>query len=678
MNTRTLSPPSPGTINDSLDPLFARIASCNPFTDNRSSGPSARAIDVENIHAKQFERLVALAREAQQEQRGLGAMLWGEAGIGKSHLLARFAGWADQDKHACLVYLHNLQARPDHLPRALLKSVLSVLTRGQVDDFRSTLLFRLANGLMREALQYNSEVKYTWQDLESGYAKLVDGLSTEEPSRAALVDRTVYDVVLRFFRSAYWAREGIEDESVARFAVRWLAGDALDSGEAQRLGLPPSRYPDEPAVLADDQQIKQVLIALCRMAFSRRQPFILCLDQVDNLDIEQAAALARFLAAVLDSSGNLLVVISGIQATLLQWRGQKVIQDSAWDRLAQFEIALQRTSVADARKIVAARLERFLKPEAQSDAMKRRLEQDPLFPLGTSWAEEFLKNKVEVRPRDILNWAREGWRREQAALKELGGPSWLDRWGSSRPAEAGVLAWTAAQIHVAVDCKVAQEFAEQKAQREAEPHTLPPDAASLAALFATLLDQAVPKEYPGHQLQVKQPSALVGGKRPVYDVIVHQQLPAKDLAVRSGLLFLATGSAQSVTATLARLLRDRDPPDRVFLITDERTSLPLGPVGKDHYSELRQRGEGQFRHLELTFSQYAELDALEATVRLARCGDLEIELPGGQIRPVSPEEVIASQQRQGRYAVAPILKELLNVSTEEARPLQQELNSAAN
>jgi hypothetical protein len=203
-----------------LEPFFARVAASNPFTDNRSSGPTAGDIDVPDIHAKQFERLVALAREGHEERRGLGAVLWGEAGIGKSHLLARFARWADQEKHGCLVYLHNLQARPDHLPRSLLKAVLSILTRGQVDHFRATMLYRLANGLMREALHYDPERSYTWDDLRASYGSLIDRLSAAEPWHAALVDRTVYDVVLSFFRSAYLAEEGEDDGSIARLAVR--------------------------------------------------------------------------------------------------------------------------------------------------------------------------------------------------------------------------------------------------------------------------------------------------------------------------------------------------------------------------------------------------------------------------------------------------------------------------
>jgi hypothetical protein len=665
------------TTESSLDAVFACIVSSNPFTDNRSSGPSACAIDVENVHAQQFERLVGLAREAHEERRGLGVVLWGEAGIGKSHLLARLARWAEQEKHACLVYLHNLQARPENLPRSLLKSILSVLTRGQADAFATTALFRLANALMREALRYEPERTYSWQDLESAYGQWLNGLSAAEPAQAALVDRTVYDVVLSFFRSAYRNREGAEDGSAARFAVRWLAGDALDPDEARLLGLPPGRRPEEPAALVDDQEIKQVLVALCRLASSRRQPCILCFDQVDNLDTEQAAALARFLAALLDSAANLLVVISGIQATLLQWRSHKVIQDSAWDRLAQFEIALLRSSVAEGRAIVAARLQRFFEPVAQNEVLQQRLQEDPLFPLGKAWTEAFLSNKVEVRPRDVLTWAREGWHREQIALRELGGPAWLERWDVSRPAEPAAVPWTNAQMQEAIDSKLGQKFVEQKVQREVEPHTLPPNGANLAGIVGALLEQYSPAEHSPHRLRVEHVPTPPTGKRKPYDLIVYQSRQALDETLRVGLCFLTTGSAQSATAALRRLVQDMEPPQRVFLITDERTGLPLGRMGAEHYKELHRRGHQRFRHLQVTFSQYAELDALQGIVGLARSGDLEIDLPGGQARPISPEEVVASHQRQGRYWAAPILQDLLADIPTEPRPPRADAHAEA-
>jgi hypothetical protein len=653
----------------SLENFFERVGASNPFTANRINGPSETDIDVPQIHERAFERLVALAQEARAEGRGLGAVLWGEAGTGKSHLLSRLWRWAQQDKHACPVYLHNLQASPENLPRSLLKSVVSILTLGRVNRFAETPLFRLVNAFLREALQYETTLQYSWEYAVRAYGHLIDQLCAADPSRAALIDRTVYAILFRFYRSAYLARTGQDDERVAGLAVRWLGGDFLDAEEAKQLDLPPSGMPDEPVSLGDNQRIKQVLATLTRMAGSRRQPFLLCFDQVDNLDVEQAAALARFLEALVDSAVNLLVVVTGIQASLLEWRGNKVIQDSAWDRLAQFEIPLQRITAAEGCTIVAARLQRFLEPFAELEPIRRRVREDPLFPLGKPWVEDFLTDKIDVRPRDVLTWAREGWRREQEILRKIGGAHWLAGWGTRRRADGTPLEPTVEQLHHAIDQKVAQKMAELKAQRQAEPYTLAPNAENLAGLVYALLEQCQQAGCPGFALEVERVPMPKHGTRPPYDLLVRQRRGAEE--IDTGLLFLTTRSAQSATVALRRLIRDADPPRRVFLITDERPALPLGVIGKEYYEELRQSRGTDFRHIEVTFDQYAELDALQAVVGLGRSGDLEIELPGGQPRRVSEKEVLESHQRQRRYLAAAVLRELLTSEkneTESARP----------
>ena len=53
-------------------------------------------------------------------------------------------------------------------------------------------------------------------------------------------------------------------------------------------------------MLRDDQEVEQVLLALARLALVSEQPFVLCIDQVDNLDPDKLKPLARFLHALLD------------------------------------------------------------------------------------------------------------------------------------------------------------------------------------------------------------------------------------------------------------------------------------------------------------------------------------------------------------------------------------------
>jgi len=60
------------------------------------------------------------------------------------------------------------------------------------------------------------------------------------------------------------------------------------------------------------------------------------------------------------------VVTSGIQSTLVNWRENGVGQASTWDRLAQFEVLLQKLTAAQAEALVRGRLDAFLVPFANA------------------------------------------------------------------------------------------------------------------------------------------------------------------------------------------------------------------------------------------------------------------------------------------------------------------------
>src|SRR5437763_15390564 len=117
------------------DAFFERVRHSNPFAANRVVPSAAVTEDAEQVHRGPFNRLTELADQAQREQLAVGAVLWGEAGGGKSHLLGRLSNWAGPDhKHAVFVYLANLQAQPEQLPRSLLRCVVSILTRGRTSE----------------------------------------------------------------------------------------------------------------------------------------------------------------------------------------------------------------------------------------------------------------------------------------------------------------------------------------------------------------------------------------------------------------------------------------------------------------------------------------------------------------------------------------------------------------
>jgi hypothetical protein len=634
-----------------LEDFYRRVSSVNPFLDNRVSGPAPAEADVEGIHQAAFARLTGLAREALAARRAVGAVLWGEAGVGKSHLLARLGRRAEADGRACFVYLHNLQAAPEHLPRSLLHAVVSTLTRGRRRGLCGTPLYELAYAAVLEAVDHELGF-YPWDGLERAFGAFLDRRGPADLTGPALIDRGVYEVAFRLFRSAYRQDRGREDGAEAEWAARWLGGQALDPDEARGLGLPPPRSRAEPVALADNQEVKQVLAALARLAAAAGRPFVLAFDQVDNLDADQAAALARFLQALLDGASNLLVVTAGVQATLLHWREQRVFQESAWHRLAQFEVQLHRLSAADAQEVVSARLRAFLAPFTDIGAVQFLLRRDELFPLGRGWYERRLRDRVDLRPRDVINWAREGWRAQQEALAREGGPDWLANWTGA--ALDGDVVPPPEAPAAAIDRKVGEKVAEQRARRAADPATLPADAEQLMGLVRSLLVQCCDAQRYG-VLDVERVPPPRAGARPTYDLALRRRLPDGG-AEQVGILALTAENATSVAAFLRRLVEDSRPLDRVVLVTEERVGLPLGERGQEYLQELRERGPERFEVVELSFAEYAELDALQAVVGDARSGDLEVERPG---RALTEQEVIDSHHRCGRYLACRLLRRLL-------------------
>src|SRR5262245_15697975 len=123
-----------------LDKLITRLRQDNPFDSNRVDRPSPGDVDVAAVHDAEFRKIEARAGQALLQKTGIGVVLWGEAGLGKSHLLSRLWRWAELGDRALFMYLHNLQARAERLPRYVLKCVISMLTQGRTKNFRGTPL----------------------------------------------------------------------------------------------------------------------------------------------------------------------------------------------------------------------------------------------------------------------------------------------------------------------------------------------------------------------------------------------------------------------------------------------------------------------------------------------------------------------------------------------------------
>ena len=625
--------PRPATPED----FFARVRAHNPFTDNRINGPSAEDVDVEELNRTAFDRLIALASEAHTTRRGLGAVVLGQAGIGKSHLLSRLGRWAGVNDRACLVYLHNLQASPANLPRSLLRAVVNAFTRTEGHRFHTTPLVRMLHATLHAAL---GPGVHSWGTMERALVRALEAHTPRGAADAALADRTVASVLFCFYRSVNRMGQGKEDGSAAAAAVQWLRGDTVTAEQGQLLGLPPARHPDAPVGLEDNQQIKQVLVLLTALAACRRLPFLLCFDQVDNLEAEQMSALARFLEALIDSSANLLVVLAGVQDSLVGWYERRVIQASAWDRLAQFQVPLYRLTPEQARPLVQQRLQRFLEPFEELAAVRQKVFEDALFPLGSQWFAAQMRDRVEVRPRDVLNEARERWAGEQEALGDKGGPTWLAEWDPGLG-------------------KLVDQVVEARMVEHRKMATRLPDKDSMSESVAQILEQCRTLDSGYGLLEVMRLEKARGGTLPAYDLVVRQQGEGGG-EIRTGLLFVQGIGGLAMFHALDRLRDDPTAPERVLMVADE-SGPELGSKGEEFLKDLGRRPSYDLKVLHLSLAEFATLDALHAVWNLARSEDVVATLPDGTTHLVTPEEVEQSHHRCGHYRSAPVLADLFAV-----------------
>lgn len=630
-----------------LDAFYEAVRSHNPFLDCHGKGSIAGDADVPAVHRAAFERLVELAAHALRGNFGLGVLLSGEPGVGKSHLLGRLRRWAARDDRACYACLTDLHAAPERLPCSIRRTVLSLFTDGRSDDFDNTPLFHLIHAGVNRAVSQKLQ-HYGWGTLESLFLAWLDAPTPAE--------RTAGQVLFRFFKSVVRVRQRKEDGNCAVQAARWLAGYSLGPAETRGAGLPPC--PVNSAAGEHEQQLAP-LLALSRLAGLCGRPFILALDQWDYFEHAQASALAGFFKRLLERASNLLHITIGTPTTLTRWREQGLLNDETWARLAQFEVQLEPVIAADALQIVAERLRRVIEPHADLPAVQECMQDDLLFPLGRRWKDRYLADGADLRPRDVLQWAAAGWRAEQQAIQA--DSEWLKQWSNRQTTNGPCTSVvpTDAEAQAAIDRCVADQVAACHAWRVRGGATLPPDDGHLDGLLFSLLGQWRAVDHScGICALERQQGDERGHDRPGEFFVVHRQTETGCL--RTGVLTLTTTSPSCVANALGWLTEQARSMDRLLLVTDERFGLPLGAKGLEYLHALEALGTEKFHRVNLALDEYMRLDALQAVVALARAGDLEIEHSSGAACVLTECDVIHAHQRLNQYRSCRIVREIVS------------------
>lgn len=636
-------------------PFVDRILASSPFQRVRITDPTHVEFDVSSIHAEAYQRIMQAADDSLAATQQFlkdpdrvpelvpesGLLLLGDAGVGKSHLLARVGKQCAKSGDG-FVYLHNMQVRPCDLPRYVLKCFVNSLAFDRRDNFHHTPLYKLIDRAICNAAQVIGVTQVTVKNLEqaiAGFARYLQG------------DEAIFRVIFRFY---FHSRLQLESKDknrsthhgkIAAIAARWLKGDLVEGHHGKSIGI--LARPGTEILEMADHQIQDAIITIARLAAVSKRRCILCFDQCENIAAESLQELSQFLQGLIDhgTPTNLVSIVAGVRSELLARLDQAVISTAAAARLnATRPVELRFLTRDEAKTLIHDRLHEFFERSSEiSEDAKPFFRNDSLFPLGEQWLAETMGDIAGFRPRDLMIQANDRWRENQVAIREWGAERWLKQWprSSDGPPDEEE---QPQNVHAEILSKVEEE----KNRQLLQPGLLPPDGGNLKGVIEKLLSYCAAAS---ERYSLRQ---VASGTRPDELKVVEE---CGDQVVRNAAKVVVTGSATSTAARLRQLI-DLADIDRRVLVTDQRCELALGAAGKSYFNSLTAFGDG-FKHYNLSLAQYAEMHAMLAVIGEAHSGDVEVRGANNKLRRITPEEVVECFHEQDLFRKQELLAEFL-------------------
>lgn len=348
----------------------------NPFRSLIVGDPwQAPETDITSVHKAAFEKCCAAVAAVRANRRTTSVLVHGEAGSGKTHLLARLRARIAQEAEA---------DGPGGLQEAIFVSAR--LQTGAQMIWRH-LRDRFASDLLRQASDGGSQLErlLLYRLSENG---LVEGdgvawlkqrrkefAATNAPCREL---EELFDQIDTAGRLSHNLRATLGHLLLGRYrglASAWLRGESLPESALQRLEITGAQDDDEEL----EEKAYRMALALCSLATSET-PVIFCFDQVEALQTHQREtdgifAFGQMISALHDETRHALL-ISCVQSAFLDiLRGATRTPD--YDRLGEFaKVALTPLTWDEASQLIKARMS--LSPEL---AQLRAQRGDSIWPL---------------------------------------------------------------------------------------------------------------------------------------------------------------------------------------------------------------------------------------------------------------------------------------------------------
>lgn len=304
----------------------------NPFDSDVVTNPNQNGIiDVPEIHRGPFEVCCAEYEQVTATQTSRSVLFSGEAGCGKTHLLARFRRWLRGD----------METRPSHPPAAL----ITVRMETAPSQVWRHLRRRFAEHVLEPRPDSEQGATVLDAHLEQFAARIAAG------NLGHAFDRSDTGLTLESIR----VLERFSEGKHRRICRAWLKGESLSDGDRRLLGLADLDTEDLDEE-SGEAHARTFVLAMTRLFGP--SPVVFCFDQIEALGLSTAAnsfgPFTRMGASLVDETTNAFVVSSILSNYLTSLRS---IQTSDYHRVSKVVQDIPPLGWTLGAKLIEARLD---------------------------------------------------------------------------------------------------------------------------------------------------------------------------------------------------------------------------------------------------------------------------------------------------------------------------------
>ncbi len=386
--------------------------SFNPFSSSRVDTPFQDHPDQKQIYQPEFNLLKATIQEIRQDNnhQSRGAVLVGEAGSGKTHLIMRLAKELLQVNRLLFVRSPNhTDSVLHHIYSRILESLIEKVPENGYTQLENLLAHSFVK-LISSSRSINpikndqiilSAVKDNPLNL---YQLAAEGTEKKRAIWQHIERRTNEWWANEYGFAGYSAQiiKGIlkfcsySDPKRKQLVTRWLAANDLDHEDLERIGL--SHWNEDVSKEAFSLEAIAVLSKLSLLD----EPLIIVFDQLEALGYEHnKLLLLNFGEAVKElftHVPNSLIILNLFPDRWQQF--QQFFEAAVVDRISQTQIFLKRPSNTEIREILQIKAESaglLLDQFFTSSELQQVLNQ-PSIRKALNWASDYYRQKVDGIP----------------------------------------------------------------------------------------------------------------------------------------------------------------------------------------------------------------------------------------------------------------------------------------